>query len=303
MSEGSKRPPFREVRGNGVHFNPDADAPCPCGSERSYGACHPKGIGASAALSTTPKGSPSGMVVEGCYAAPLNDCGGKLSREHWLSEVLLRYISKLAPLEVAGLPGIGDGIRSLPPNAVASKILCERHNSALSPLDGIALKIFRAFHEQSDENAVFVFNGHDIERWLLKVLCGLHASGFPDVPKAERAVNTHWVEILFGRRDFDGVGGVYVLGHHFQGRGVAIRAIYGSGKPTGLCMWIAGLELALTIAGWPDRTFDDRTFAHRPFEIYTSGERAQRSVVCIWEGPADNGTISLRSDEPPVQTC
>lgn len=76
----------------------------------------------------------------------------------------------------------------LPPVALASKVLCERHNSALSPLDTAATDLYailrRINAELGDEaptapSETFTVGGVDLERWLLKALIGLAHSHTP----------------------------------------------------------------------------------------------------------------------------
>ena len=71
--------------------------------------------------------------------------------------------------------------------SLTSKILCDRHNSALSPLDAEAGKLFVALAEIDATLADaappapprdYLISGADLERWLLKVLLGIcHAKG------------------------------------------------------------------------------------------------------------------------------
>jgi hypothetical protein len=110
------------------------------------------------------------------------DCSSKLTSEHWLSNSLLK---DLEPLTVDGLHW-HSGERSLRAKALGSKILCERHNRALSPLDEVAGEMFRVLrHFQADLRNVHdphgpefaLFDGETIERWLLKVFWGCVVSG------------------------------------------------------------------------------------------------------------------------------
>jgi hypothetical protein len=51
-----------------------------------------------------------------------------------------------------------------------------------------------------------MFNGHDLERWCLKALCGMTAFGtshlFPDETGVAVAVEPEWIEIRFGLKSF-----------------------------------------------------------------------------------------------------
>ncbi len=67
-----------------------------------------------------------------------------------------------------------------------AKILCERHNSALSTLDTAAGQLFRALHHYQADlrenpephgNEFALFHGDLIERWMLKLFWGALAAG------------------------------------------------------------------------------------------------------------------------------
>lgn len=186
-------------------------------------------------------------------------------------------------------------------------MLCARHNSALSPLDGIAVGLFRAFDEKgaagSGKQLLYLFSGHDLERWLLKILCGVTRSknwtldGQPDL-----SIPRYWLEILFGEVQFPDEQGLYVcksIGHRFEGsRGLQLRAIFSKRERlTGMGLWLCGYELILSMSGFPSRSFDGREFAYRPAEFYTTGRNFEKSVVLSWDGTADLGTISLEIGE------
>ena len=63
----------------------------------------------------------------------------------------------------------------------------------------------------------------------------------------------------------------------------------------GLCL--CGYELILSMSGFPSRIFDDRIFIYRPLELYATGREFEKSVVMIWEGSADKGTVKLEIEE------
>jgi hypothetical protein len=112
-----------------------------------------------------------------------------MSREHYVSESFLRCIKREGPVMVGGMSWLPPGQKKdLPTRALTAKILCDRHNAALAPLDTVAKRLCQTMFRASDQDAnapvladqesweVF-FNGYDIERWMLKVLCGVLISG------------------------------------------------------------------------------------------------------------------------------
>jgi hypothetical protein len=165
----------------------------------------------------------------------------------------------------------------------------------------VAARLFEAFEEkrarESSEKLLYLFNGHDIERWLLKILCGLAFSGSL---KLDRSVNLTiprvWLEILYGYCDFPGEWGIYIcnqIGHDCAGPlGIMTRAISNHERMTGLGVYVCGYEILLSMRGFPGRRFDDRSFVYRPFELYTHSREFEKSVVFSWQGKSDGGTIT-----------
>lgn len=113
-------------------------------------------------------------------------------------------------MRVEGLPWLTEP-RALPPDALASRILCDRHNEALSELDTCALKFFncvmtvpkllRASGRKRDH--LFMFSGPNLERWMIKVLAGMLASGnsaLANRSTIRRRVPQGWLEVMLGRR-------------------------------------------------------------------------------------------------------
>lgn len=241
-----------------------------------------------------------------CYASQLKDCGRKRSREHYISESLLHHLNQNSDLRVEGLPWTQGKSKRISPNALTAKILCERHNAALSPLDGMAVHFFKAFDEEgaqgSGRQLLHLFNGHDIERWLLKVLCGItYSKNLLFDSDTDTTIPEYWLEILFGREQLPKHQGLYICkssGHRFEGpQGLKFRAITGRGRLTGIGAVVCGYEMILSMSGFPTRLFDGREMVYRPFELYTVGQKYEKSIVFNWEGSADLGTISLRIGE------
>jgi hypothetical protein len=80
-------------------------------------------------------------------------------------------------MHVQGMHWLQPGeIQLLDPQSLATKVLCDRHNNALSPLDTIAGKFFR-FVRGDEGFTELVIPGYELERWILKVLCGVMSKG------------------------------------------------------------------------------------------------------------------------------
>lgn len=294
---------FRNVVDGEVRFSLSPDSQCPCGSGEPASACclTPTGF-RKAPASTKPQGAKTGNSIDGCYASRLGDCGVKRSREHYISESLLHHLNRNNNLTVQGLPWVKNESQVVSPNSLASKVLCERHNTALSPLDAIAVRLFQAFDEQgvhgSGQQLFHLFNGHDLERWLLKILCGITCSkNLALDTEADVSIPDYWLDILFCGAQFPDHQGLYACksrGHRLEGpHGLQLRAITGRGRLSGIGLWVCGYELILSMSGFPSRLFDGREFAYRPLEFYATAQDFEKSVVFSWDGTADLGTVSV----------
>jgi hypothetical protein len=79
------------------------------------------------------------------------------------------------------------------------------------PLD----KIDKSFGEVADPNhrTVFGFNGHDIERWMLKPLCGFVYSKNSESQSGRienREPSYQWLEFLFGHNELSAGLGLHI---------------------------------------------------------------------------------------------
>jgi hypothetical protein len=107
--------------------------------------------------------------------AELSSCGEGLSREHLVSKAILEFLQFDGGIAVSGIPWLKDGeTKNLPPDSLAAKCLCRKHNSAIHKLDDAALIFFRSVKEcawnDSTQSLHYLFSGNDLERWLLKTL-------------------------------------------------------------------------------------------------------------------------------------
>ncbi|WP_443748687.1 hypothetical protein [Asticcacaulis solisilvae] len=148
-----------------------------------------------------------------CYANIDGNCSPTISREHYISANYLRSVEKNGGVKISGLawqqPETFDLISV---NALQAKVLCSRHNSAISNLDDE----FRAFTEvirSIDGNAgaqstTHSFSGNRIELWMLKTLLGLALSG-----NLRGTVDQNCVELLLARTPWPRWWGLYFSVH------------------------------------------------------------------------------------------
>jgi hypothetical protein len=162
------------------------------------------------------------MSRPGCYASSLGDCEGALTEEHYISHAILRLLSDGGGrIRTAGMPFAKGNVLDLPPSRLSAKVLCERHNQGLSPIDAEALKLFQIVSETDGlaqaigHLGTTTLNGNLIERWLLKVFLGLIAAGFGRTLEGQhvaRQVPERLVRVLFGRQSHIVGHGIYLSG-------------------------------------------------------------------------------------------
>jgi hypothetical protein len=119
-------------------------------------------------------------------------------------------------------------------------VLCKRHNEALSPLDTWVRRFLEAIdlwrvHLPSGAPGDFhrLFNGYDLERWMLKTLCGVSACS--NCPTNELTTKWNppraWLKILFEGAPFPFRCGLYALrtrpSRRNEERSIYVRPVWG----------------------------------------------------------------------------
>jgi hypothetical protein len=155
-------------------------APCRCGSGQPAATCcwTPNGWRkAPKPISLTGTGEHG--AHEKCYLRGTNACSTKITGEHPVSEAVLKVLAD-RELEVSGLPWLKGDKKILRFSALTANCLCSAHSNALSPIDAIGGQFFSALQQCATSGTGlsrhFLFSGHDIERWLMKVIAGFAAS-------------------------------------------------------------------------------------------------------------------------------
>jgi hypothetical protein len=134
-----------------------------------------------------------------------------MSREHYISASVLRYMNQTGGFKIGGLSWQPpQHLQPVGIKALQSKILCALHNSNLSPLDSTGEKLFRTIDE-IDKNWAAAsrlsrIDGQALEGWLLKILFGLAAS---ENVEAAPPPNS-WKELLTGGQ-WPELWGLYVF--------------------------------------------------------------------------------------------
>lgn len=108
-----------------------------------------------------------------CWASTLGDCAYGMSREHYVSDGIFDGES----ITAFGLEWCRDEPRTIALKRAVAKILCAKHNSALSDFDGEAARLSKFLvsevYLQPTVEASIKINGHLLEKWALKTFLNL----------------------------------------------------------------------------------------------------------------------------------
>lgn len=143
--------------------------PCLCGSgQAAGGCCFLDGRYQRRAAKITLIDPQRAGKLSSCYLATLGSCCDKRSREHLVSEAVLKVLEK-EQLVVRGLPWQAADEMKIGRNTLTARCLCVAHNTALSGLDSAAAQFFSAIekadHGRQGPGSRVLVSGHDIERW------------------------------------------------------------------------------------------------------------------------------------------
>lgn len=108
-----------------------------------------------------------------CWASVLKDCARGSSREHYISDGIFDGQQVTA----VGLPGCRHEPMTIGLRSAVAKILCGKHNSALSPFDTEAGKLSRFLQtnvlDQPLKQSAISLKGRSLEKWALKTFLNL----------------------------------------------------------------------------------------------------------------------------------
>lgn len=233
---------------------------------------------------TRPPGADTGYSHERCYARDLHDCCTSISREHYISESILEDHGGVFHVTRKRL---GWEDKQLTANALASNMLCRRHNSALSPLDEAGRTLVRCLRFAQERAANGggrdVLNGIDVERWMLKVLCGYTVLDGDPVPLA-------WQRLLFGYDEIRLPSGLHVnvaIGDMVGGadRKIEFATAYNAeGERVGCAITLHGYRFLLGLDGKRVFAADElgRQSMMRPRELKFTGSRGNYRLRFEW---------------------
>jgi hypothetical protein len=158
-----------------------------------------------------------------CWANCLGDCGGGISREHYVSECVFPSQS----IFVQGLDFCLDGPKKLRSESLTAKILCVDHNGLLGrTVDWVAGKAFgalRSFTALRNERSelpqlnwvpqVFNIDARGLETWCLKTMLNFSFGRQTIIGAGSHNAGTvpdELVRIAFGLEEFTDGRGLYI---------------------------------------------------------------------------------------------
>lgn len=167
-----------------------------------------------------------------CYANTRGGCSTKISGEHYVSLGLIKLYGKNDPdFTIQHKTGKGVGQPVTPKNFKAN-ILCQGHNSALSPADSAALA-FATFLRRNalqydagagewGEAEEITISGDDMQRWVLKLFLNHAVTGHFDVQQDNTVTfPPEAIDLLLDRAAWPSEWGLTVPG---ETRGKDVRA-------------------------------------------------------------------------------
>lgn len=252
---------------------------CPCKSGKHFSEC------CFPILDTAPPDPKTEYSNENCYAKAYNNCSQKLSKEHIFGKGVTKIIKEANPLENGDIAFIDpDYIPNIPPENFVSNILCERHNNALNKIDNIGQTFIRILYGKKKKNEINFISGYELERWMLKVLCNVSASGnwFLKGNRVKK-LKPHpiFLKILFEGFPFPEGWGLYIA-KKIKYRGplvFSVSPLIGH-SVHGLEFKMGYIQLFFTIED--ARNVDDRLIYHPLSVILDLSEAGKREINLLW---------------------
>jgi len=252
---------------------------CPCASGRIIKDCCLKPCGDLA-----PRAPRSNLAHLKCYARSTGDCSSTISKEHWLSAAFLRLLAPDGVLKVAGLPRQRPGTWiGVPINNFASNVLCDRHNSVLSPLDDLETRFFSAFAPLTPPPAhareVQLFDGFDLERCFLKILCGVVSAGVAvaNTGRVQWQPSFELLKVLYAGERLAERAGLYcaTVPLEHEGADIGLAMVSKEDDVYGLIFALPHIRFLFTTKPPPNPIPSDSLLAnatYRPVEIVLASE-------------------------------
>lgn len=240
----------------------------------------------------------TGFAHPRCYAAKTRDCSEIISNEHYISKSVLLQLSVGNETKMTGLSWLPyQEMTSVSPNALTANVLCKRHNEILSPLDDEASQFFRTLNNMAKMkhvNSQISYDGEKIERWLLKVICGIIAAKQVirnRVVRGKVTIKDIYLDILFNNQKWPKDWGLYFKDsnqfHPYPGS-LSILPVSVKDDLKGVEFLLNNFDFALVLYNLRNK----KTFGiYRPSEINFYYHGLKSGVSLSWANQANYQTI------------
>jgi hypothetical protein len=227
-----------------------------------------------------------------------------MSLEHAVSRGVLEAVAlEERAILVRNLTFIASEERKLPINGLASRMLCESHNSRLTDFDLAATQTIRALDAINSTAGKpcavperYVINGDHLERWMLKALIGglfggtfrTQGPGFKnESPPIE------WLRLLFEGARFPQTHGLWVMlppTDTWESRPAMVRSMVvqaADHRVIGISLELLELRFVLCLADVPSPCPALAGAIHRPRGIAVHGASAEIEFSWADSSPHD----------------
>jgi len=296
----------------------DPELPCICGSGKSVLDCHMDWDGKlrKPLPDLRPPGVATGYSHPKCYLHLCNDCSTDISREHYMSEAVLSQLGKM--LSVTGMPWLNAGeVKEISVANLTARILCKRHNEALSPLDQEAALFFGDLRNVildldrktlSRKPHFHLVSGQTLELWMLKVACGVYFSvgaGGGQLLSKTHTIDMYKVTRALFDGQWDNRAGLYFLGN----RGSVLSfsdhvqfSLLSNDKDLvfgGVRISLLGLTLEFLFDTSNANPGPWQGLIRRPTELtFTHGQRSHYFIL-TWPPGTPEQSVNMQHGRPP----
>lgn len=257
----------------------------------------------------------TGYSHPSCYLRGTNDCSEQISREHYISRSVLEQLGEV--IRISGTPWLRAGeTLDTKIGSLTAKILCKRHNEALSPLDSEAGHFFACLikvlvdlerKSYSTKLSYHLISGEALELWMLKVACGLYfAVGSKDgVRIAEKyTIDIDKVTRAFFERKWDDRAGLYFQGSTGsvvtvnQNVGISPLTMDHKSKFGGAVVSFLGFAMHFIFDTKDTSPHPWVGFVARPAELVLQGPR-RHTLILTWPPFTPTMAVVLQIGPPP----
>lgn len=235
-----------------------------------------------------------------------------MSGDHIISATILRKIG-IDKVLIKG-NGFARAV-AIKDNSLKIRWLCQRHNSALSPLDAESGRLFQAVQSVEDtlagraelDRRLYLFEGFDLERWLLKTLFAAYYARISNITPETHKLPDYTAKLF--EYQLPPPLGLHVPIRMSNGEQqmmtikeeAALNLITEGALIAGVAVSLASLELKLLLAGHPNslQSFGLQ-HAYRPQFLNFFEGREVVSIAIAWR-QGSNSTVWISRGNPIAQ--